>query len=73
VTAGAAALLPDKHAAIVTYCSNTACHNSEAVANLLAKQGYTNVRKYREGIQDWVAAGLPVESGLAGAVHDRAS
>jgi rhodanese-related sulfurtransferase len=49
VTAGAAALLPDKHAAIVTYCSNTACHNSEAVANLLAKQGYTNVRKYREG------------------------
>ncbi len=58
----AAALLPDKDAAIVTYCSNVACPNSQAVANRLSALGYTNVRKYREGIQDWVEAGLPVES-----------
>jgi hypothetical protein len=25
--------------------------------------GYRDVRKYREGIQDWVQAGLPVEHG----------
>lgn len=55
-------LLPDKDAAIVTYCSNAACGNSQAVANRLEKLGYTNVRKYREGIQDWVEAGLPVET-----------
>jgi rhodanese-related sulfurtransferase len=63
VAAKAAALLPDKDAAIVTYCSNTACANSEHVANLLTRAGYTNVRKYREGIQDWVEAGLPVATG----------
>ena len=61
-------LLPDKDAAIVTYCSNAACGNSQAVANRLERLGYTNVRKYREGIQDWVEAGLPVEAGsFAGA------
>src|SRR5512141_1088454 len=59
----AAEVLPDQHAAIVTYCSNQACPNSEGVARTLTRLGYTNVRKYREGIQDWVEAGLPTESG----------
>ena len=53
-------LLPDKDAAIVTYCSNTACGNSEAVAGELTALGYSNVRKYAEGKQDWTEAGLPV-------------
>jgi rhodanese-related sulfurtransferase len=61
----AATLLPDKDAAIVTYCSNAACGNSQAVANRLQALGYTNVRKYRDGIQDWSEAGLAVESGRA--------
>jgi rhodanese-related sulfurtransferase len=55
-------LLPDRHAAIVTYCSNPACPNSTQVAERLTALGYTNVRKYREGIEDWTAAGLPTES-----------
>jgi rhodanese-related sulfurtransferase len=55
-------LLPDKAAPIVTYCSNPACPNSQQVATGLEQLGYTDVRKYREGIQDWVDAGLPVES-----------
>jgi rhodanese-related sulfurtransferase len=55
-------VLPDRSAAIVTYCSNVACPNSEGVARMLTSLGYTNVRKYREGIQDWVEAGLPTES-----------
>ena len=58
----AADLLPDKSALIVTSCSNTACHNSQAVATRLANLGYTNVRKYAEGVQDWVEHGLPTES-----------
>jgi rhodanese-related sulfurtransferase len=61
----APSLLPDKAAAIVTYCSNASCPNSQQVATRLATLGYTNVRKYRDGIQDWVAAGLPVETTLA--------
>jgi len=56
-------VLPDKEAAIVAYCSNESCPNSEGVARTLTRLGYTDVRKYREGIQDWVEAGLPTESG----------
>jgi rhodanese-related sulfurtransferase len=55
-------LLPDLDAAIVTYCSNTACRNSEIAANQLAKLGYTNVRKYAEGKDDWREAGLRFET-----------
>lgn len=57
-------LLPDKHARIVTYCSNAACPNSKAVAARLAKLGYTSVRVYRDGIQDWVEAGLATEGSV---------
>jgi rhodanese-related sulfurtransferase len=56
-------MLPDRSAAIVTYCSNPSCANSQLVADRLTALGYSNVRKYREGIEDWVNAGLPVESG----------
>ncbi|MEV0032204.1 rhodanese-like domain-containing protein [Nocardia sp. NPDC050793] len=61
VEAKASQLLPNKDAAIVTYCSNPACANSTQVAAKLEALGYTNVRKYREGIQDWTEAGFPVE------------
>lgn len=60
--ARAAEVLPDKNAAIVTYCTNPACPNSGQVADTLTGLGYANVRKYREGIEDWGAAGLPTES-----------
>lgn len=58
-----ARLLPDKDAPIVTYCSNPACANSGQVAAKLENLGYTQVRKYADGIQDWTEAGLPTESG----------
>jgi rhodanese-related sulfurtransferase len=58
----AATLLPDRSATIVTYCSNPACGNSKAVARLLEKLGYDDVRTYPGGIQDWVEAGLPIQS-----------
>ena len=61
----APALLPDKDAAIVTYCSNTACQNSEVALRALTSLGYSNVRKYAEGKDDWREAGLPLESGIA--------
>ncbi len=56
-------LLPDPGATIVTYCSNAACGNSKAVARRLQALGYHDVRTYPEGIQDWVEAGNPTESG----------
>jgi len=51
-------LLPDMDAAIVAYCSNPACRNSEAAAAQLRSLGYTNVRTYAEGKDDWREAGL---------------
>jgi len=59
----AAQLLPNKDAALVTYCSNPDCANSGRVASRLEQLGYTNVRKYVDGIQDWTDAGLPTETG----------
>ncbi|MEP7022176.1 MAG: rhodanese-like domain-containing protein [Pseudonocardiales bacterium] len=61
VEAHADEMLPDKSAAIVTYCSNGACQNSSQVAAVLERLGYTNVRKYAAGIQDWYEAGLSTE------------
>jgi rhodanese-related sulfurtransferase len=60
--------LPDKDAAIVVYCANAACPNSEIAANKLAALGYTNVHEYAEGIADWSEAGLPLERGAEAAV-----
>jgi rhodanese-related sulfurtransferase len=61
VDATASSVLPDRQAAVVTYCSNPACPNSGQVADRLTALGYANVRKYREGIEDWTSAGLPTE------------
>ena len=63
----AAQLLPNKDAAIVTYCSNPSCQNSSQVAATLERLGYTNVRKYADGIQDWTEAGLPTHTGTPAA------
>jgi rhodanese-related sulfurtransferase len=54
--------LPDRDAAIVTYCASATCRNSEIAANKLIALGYTDVREYAEGKADWIEAGLPVES-----------
>jgi rhodanese-related sulfurtransferase len=58
----AAGLLPDKAAAIAVYCSNSVCNNSHVVAARLTELGYTSVFRYTEGKQDWIEAGLPIES-----------
>jgi len=62
VDALAAAVLPDRRAPIVTYCTGPSCPNSGQVADRLTALGYADVRKYREGIEDWAGAGLPTES-----------
>lgn len=54
-------LLPDKRRTLIVYCSDGACRNSLAAARQLRDLGYADVRRYRGGKQDWIAAGLPVE------------
>ena len=57
-----AAVLPDRDATVVVYCSNLACQNSTMLSRRLAQLGYTDVRDYEAGKEDWITAGLPVES-----------
>lgn len=58
-------LVTDLGRQIVVYCANLACANSGIAAAALERLGYTNVATYEAGKQDWVEAGLPVESSLA--------
>ena len=60
----ATTLAPDRTAAVVTYCTGTSCPNSRIAAERLRAMGYTNVRAYEGGKEDWAAAGLPLESGV---------
>ncbi len=54
--------LPDKDAEIVVYCMNVNCAASVEEARELEEMGYKNIRHYAQGKQDWIQAGLPVES-----------
>lgn len=56
-------LLPDKAAEVIVYCASSPCRNSGIVARRLAELGYTTVFDYDGGKEDWLAAGLPTESG----------
>ena len=46
---------------IVVYCSNPSCIASVAVYQFLKGHGYEHVRRYAGGLEDWEAAGLPLE------------
>lgn len=59
-----AALGPDRGTEIAVYCWNAACTGSAYVAEQLETVGYRNVHRYVGGKQDWVDAGLPVETSL---------
>ncbi|HYE48365.1 MAG TPA: rhodanese-like domain-containing protein [Azospirillaceae bacterium] len=63
----AAERFPARDAAVVVYCADITCRNSDQAAERLAALGYTDVRVYAEGKKDWIEAGLPVETGLRAA------
>ena len=60
----ASQLLPDKQAEIVVYCAGPTSSAAEIVAAELAESGYSNVRVYQGGKEDWINAGLPTEGGV---------
>ncbi|MGZ4271627.1 MAG: cupin domain-containing protein [Solirubrobacteraceae bacterium] len=53
--------LPDTTAALVVYSIDADCARAPELAARLEALGYADVRIYREGIEDWVGAGLPLE------------
>ncbi len=60
------AMLPDKNAEIITYCSSTKCPASKKLAERLRKLGYTNVKEYPQGIKGWAEAKQPVAKAAKG-------
>jgi len=57
----AAALIPAKDAAVVTYCSGVKCPASAALAKQLRSLGYVGVLEYPQGIAGWADAGKEVQ------------
>jgi rhodanese-related sulfurtransferase len=46
---------------IIVYCSGPDCHASVDAFYTLEASGYTKVRRYAGGIQDWEEAGFSLE------------
>jgi rhodanese-related sulfurtransferase len=55
--------IPDLDTEVVVYCANPACVSSVQVARRLVELGYTNVRHFAGGKDEWRSRGLPLEGG----------
>jgi rhodanese-related sulfurtransferase len=53
--------IPDLDTEVIVYCSNPECDDSVVTAQRLQALGYTNVRHYAGGKDEWRARGLPLE------------
>jgi rhodanese-related sulfurtransferase len=53
--------LPDRNAEIVVYCANARCDDSHHTARRLQELGYTNLRHYAGGKDEWRERQLPLE------------
>jgi rhodanese-related sulfurtransferase len=53
--------IPDLATQIVVYCANPDCEDSVVTAQKLEALGYTNVRHYAGGKDEWRERGLPLE------------
>ena len=56
-------VIPQKDTEVIVYCAGPTCHASQNAEQELAEMGYSNIRHYAGGKQDWVEAGLPVARG----------
>lgn len=61
VDAEAARRLPDQHLEIVVYCANPECEDSVETAERLVALGYSNVRHYPGGKNEWRERGFALE------------
>jgi rhodanese-related sulfurtransferase len=53
--------IPDRSTEIVVYCSSEDCEDSRVTAAKLLQLGYTNVKHYAGGKDEWRDLGLPLE------------
>ena len=50
---------------VIVYCSGGECHDSRLVANALLTLGFSDVRVFTGGWEEWQATGLPTATGAA--------
>jgi len=55
-------VLPERSRLIVAYSTDAACTRGPDLVATLIRIGYQRVRLYSGGIEDWVSAGLPIET-----------
>lgn len=53
--------IPDRSTEIVVYCANPDCDDSVVTAQRLEALGYSNVRHYAGGKDEWREHGFPLE------------
>jgi rhodanese-related sulfurtransferase len=53
---------------IIVYCANPTCPASIYAYKLLTSHGYSRVRRYAGGMQEWEEAGYPIEGEAVEAV-----
>jgi rhodanese-related sulfurtransferase len=53
-------LIPNTDFEVIVYCAGPTCHASDQAAHELVALGYTKVRHYSGGKDDWIEADLPV-------------
>ena len=51
----------DPHEEIILYDSGPSCTASRMACRLLKARGYTHVRRYAGGLQEWESTGYPLE------------
>jgi rhodanese-related sulfurtransferase len=54
-------MVKSKDKPVIVYCASTECPASGIAAEKLEKAGFTHVRAYEGGMEDWKDAGYPVE------------
>jgi rhodanese-related sulfurtransferase len=59
----ATVLKPATDKPIIVYCAGGDCHDSRLVANALMSLGFSNVRVFTGGWEEWSKARLPVSTG----------
>jgi len=51
-----------KDAEIIVYCADEECQASNKAAKRLEEEGFTNVKDFEGGMEEWKSAGYDVES-----------
>ena len=55
----------DRSLTIIVYCASFRCSASTTAMEHLRRAGFTDVRDFKGGMEDWQGAGLPVQSGVS--------